>query len=479
MNSPGRDVQTLFEIGAVGALGDDQLLDRFVDGRDGAIFEHIVARHGPMVWGVCWRTLRHHHDAEEAFQATFLVLARKASSIRPRSKLGGWLHGVATRTALRARSARARRQAREQSTSAVSDQAIADADPRDSLAELDSALAALPDQYRVPIVLCELQGKSHKQAAEILGWPVGTVSGRLSRGRTVLAARLVARGIAPAASALALDLARDAHAAGPGRILLQHTRELAAAALTGSFGPSAAVSSGVISLSREVSRTMFLTKLKTVAIVAVSALAVVTGGVQFGLRISSAMAQQAPAPNPGGTKNAAGQAQASADQRKKPETVTQESQELMLKKRQVLDELVPLLDRLSYARQRRDAARKVFEQVNTRLQELKPLGGVPDDLPEWSRRWMAAELDLAQTPRAQLAALEAHLERTKALELIADQYASTGQGPRETVEKMKFHRLEAQELLTQFDARHPGVRSAQPARGAAPQKSNPAQAGKN
>src|SRR3954447_16593340 len=109
MDAVVRDLQTLFGIGVMGARSDGQLLDRFVEGREQAVFEAIVRRHGPMVWGVCRRVLRDHHDAEDAFQATFLVLARKAASIAHRGKLGNWLYGVAYQTAMKARAKRAKR----------------------------------------------------------------------------------------------------------------------------------------------------------------------------------------------------------------------------------------------------------------------------------------------------------------------------------------------------------------------------------
>ena len=109
MDAVVRDLQTLFEMGVMGALSDGQLLGRFMERREEAVFEAIVRRHGPMVWGVCRRVLRDHHDAEDAFQATFLVLARKAASIMPREKLGNWLYGVAYQTATKARAMRAKR----------------------------------------------------------------------------------------------------------------------------------------------------------------------------------------------------------------------------------------------------------------------------------------------------------------------------------------------------------------------------------
>jgi DNA-directed RNA polymerase specialized sigma24 family protein len=110
---PTKHLQTLFSCGAIGAFSDAELLDRFISQRDQAVFETITQRHGPMVWGVCHRVLRDHHDAEDAFQATFLVLARKAGSVMPREKLGNWLYGVAYQTAMKARATTSRRRARE------------------------------------------------------------------------------------------------------------------------------------------------------------------------------------------------------------------------------------------------------------------------------------------------------------------------------------------------------------------------------
>src|SRR5437868_5839550 len=176
---------------AASCLSDGQLLDRFTQDRDEAAFAALVRRHGPLVWGVCRRVLRSHHDAEDAFQATFLVLARKAASIASRGLLANWLYGVAYNTAIKARSLAARRKAREKQVTEMPEPEPARHDPWHDLQPLlDQELSRLPDKYRAPVVLCDLGGKTRKEAARLLGCPEGTVAGRLARGRVMLARRL-------------------------------------------------------------------------------------------------------------------------------------------------------------------------------------------------------------------------------------------------------------------------------------------------
>ena len=196
-------------------LSDGQLLERFVERRDAAAFDVIVERYGPLVWGVCRRVLRHHHDAEDAFQATFLVLARRAASVMPREKLGNWLYGVAFQTAMNVMATRAKRRVRERPDWAMTEPAAVPAEYADELlVRLDREIARLPEKYRMPIILCELEGKTHRQAADQLGWPVGTVSGRLSRARALLATRLSRPGTPLTVGALGAVLAHDAARAG-------------------------------------------------------------------------------------------------------------------------------------------------------------------------------------------------------------------------------------------------------------------------
>ena len=197
-------LDALFNEGALGCLSDSQLLERFLasGAGAGAEFDVLMARHGPMVLGVCRQILRDSHAADDSFQATFLVLVRRAQAIRRRGSLGPWLHGVARCVALRARAADSVR--REREARAAIDPATAVADPEPYADDLGQALHAeidrLPEKYRRPVVLCHLQGRTIEEASRELGWPAGTVGGRLARARERLRDRLVERGfVAPAA----------------------------------------------------------------------------------------------------------------------------------------------------------------------------------------------------------------------------------------------------------------------------------------
>ncbi len=214
---------------------DAALLARFADGHDGAAFELLVRRYADVVWTVCRATAGDHHAAEDAFQATFLTLAKKANGIR--DNLAGWLHRVAYHAALKARST-------SKVSSFVEEIPAREVDlPAPDVAErIHAELAALPDRYRLPLVLCDLEGLTHAEAARQLGWPVGSVSGRLVRARERLKAKLLRRGIAPAAVALA---ALPLEAASP------LIRLSTAAATGGTVPPSvAALSHGVLSAMR-------------------------------------------------------------------------------------------------------------------------------------------------------------------------------------------------------------------------------------
>ncbi len=251
---------------------DGQLLERFLAGREEQAFEALVRRHGPMVLGVCQRVLGNAHDAEDAFQAAFLVLARRAASIRQRGALGSWLYGVARHVALHAKRAAARRRAKEA-------QAMPRTESRtEELREvLDRELECLPEKYRAPVVLCDLEGRTRQEAARQLGLPPGTVASRLARGRSLLARRLARRGVSLSGGALAVVLTESATAAVPVSLVSSTVR----AAVLVAAGQAAAVTTPAVILMKEVQKVMFLTKLKF-ALAAVMVVGLLgTGGVVY------------------------------------------------------------------------------------------------------------------------------------------------------------------------------------------------------
>jgi RNA polymerase sigma factor (sigma-70 family) len=225
-----------------------------------------------MAWGVCRRLLKNYHDAEDAFQATFLVLVRRAASIVPREMVVNWLHGVAHRTALKARATAARRRRRESQVTDMPESEAAERDlGHDLQPVLDQELSRLPDKYRVPIVLCDLEGKTRKQASAQLGWPEGTVAGRLSRARKMLAESLARRGIALSAEALAVELARQAALASAPAALVSSTIKAAILFATGKAAQGA-ISARVAALTQGVLQAMLLSKHKTAVVVFLVAL---------------------------------------------------------------------------------------------------------------------------------------------------------------------------------------------------------------
>ena len=195
---------------------DSQLVDRFAACRDEGAFETLLHRHAGLVWGVCRRMLKDSHLAEDAFQATFLVLAREATSIRKRQSVSSWLYGVAYRLASRVRSDSTRRQQCEGRMRAANEpDPMTDIIRRELRPLLDEELQALPEKYRAPLILCHLQGKTHEQAAQELGWPVGTMSRRLDKVRELLRQRLTLRGVRVSAALLPVTLANESTTAIP------------------------------------------------------------------------------------------------------------------------------------------------------------------------------------------------------------------------------------------------------------------------
>ena len=233
-----RSIRALFSAGRVGGLTDQELLEGFTsrDGDDAELaFASLVERHGPMVLRVCRTVLRDAHEAEDAFQATFLILALKARSIRGRDSLTSWLYSVAYNVAATARSSAARRRSHELKAGQSRPIAFTE-DARDDLGPLiHEELDRIPERYRAVLVLCCLEGLTQHQAAQQLGWPLGTVQSRLARGRERLRARLARRGLAPSTAVLVLPVSSEVAGGAAG-----HTCGLHGAACTDDRGGSGA-----------------------------------------------------------------------------------------------------------------------------------------------------------------------------------------------------------------------------------------------
>jgi RNA polymerase sigma factor (sigma-70 family) len=236
-------------------LRDEHLLESFLVHREDAAFEALVRRHGPMVLGVCRRILHDRHDAEDAFQATFLVLIRKAASIGKREFLAAWLYRVAHRTALQARKATARRRAKEKQVGDMAQkQDTGDEAMREMLVLLDQELSRLPDKYRLPIILCDLQSKTRKAAAEQLNLSERTLATRLARARVMLGKRLARHGTTFSGSAVAAAVTQNMASASVPASLVSATVKAASVMAAGQTTASGLISAKVAALTERVVR---------------------------------------------------------------------------------------------------------------------------------------------------------------------------------------------------------------------------------
>ncbi len=270
-------MRQLLQLGSAASWTDGQLLARFTADGDETAFEALVERHGVMVMRVCRSVLGDAHEAQDAFQATFVVLLRNGSSIRRPEALGAWLHGVARRVSARARREATHRRVVER---AAVDRREANEAPA-WCPELHEEIDCLPERYRAAVVLCGLEGQTHEEAARQLGWPVGTVKVRLMRGRARLRDRLIRRGLAPVAAAFAVagrEAAACSHLDAP----------------IARIGP---ISTRAAALARSTSTSLFMAKLTTIA-----ASIVVGGGVLLaGWGLRSSIAQSDAPKNSGAT----------------------------------------------------------------------------------------------------------------------------------------------------------------------------------
>ena len=303
----GEPLETLFGAGTCAGLSDGQLLGRFLAGRDEAgelAFEVLVKRHGPMVQAVCRQVLDEPIDVHDAWQAVFLVLARRAVAIRNRESLGSWLHGVAVRVAAKARVCAVRRRIRERRTADAARAQATLAPPAIAVESISverqerdrvvhSEISRLPEKYRAPIVLCYMEGLTHDEAAASLSWPVGTVRSRLSRGRDTLRRRLSRRGLAapavagPVGAWLAGEQCTSAATIDtvPGGLTAEVVK-LVSHAAAGRF--TAATSTGSRALADGVLKMLMLKKFSIAAAVVVSLATLTVGGGVALVRTSQA-----------------------------------------------------------------------------------------------------------------------------------------------------------------------------------------------
>jgi RNA polymerase sigma factor (sigma-70 family) len=284
-------------------LTDGELLRRFAADHQEAAFAELVTRHGPLVLGVCRRVLHNDHDTEDAFQATFLVLARKAASICKQNSVGSWLYKVAYRIALKAKADGSRRRNREQI--AVRNRmppSLGEVGQRELGRVLDEEVQRLPEKYRIPILLCYLQGRTNEEAARQLCWPTGTVKIRLLRAREMLRKRLVRRGVALGTSVLVAALLESAASAAVPATLASSAIEVGSLALTGQ--EASVVSAPVANLVEGALKKICLTKLKIAAAMLLSIFLIV--GADFLMQNAEAakpdvrlkMLPQPPSPAP-------------------------------------------------------------------------------------------------------------------------------------------------------------------------------------
>jgi RNA polymerase sigma factor (sigma-70 family) len=392
-----------------GDTADAHFLDRFVTCRDEAAFAELVRRHGPMVLAVCRRVLHQEEDVEDAFQATFLVLVRKAASLRPDPKLGGWLYGVACRVAGKARVTAARRCAREARAPVRESEGPPDELLwRDLRPVLDEEVERLPKRLRAPFLLCYFQGKTNEEAARELGCPKGTVLSRLATARERLRARLARRGVTLSAAALLALLSERAGAAAVPAGLCAATAQLAT-------GTDPAASASVTLLTEGVLRVMWMRKLRTAAAITLAVCAV-AGGVGYW-----------------GRPNAAAQ------------TAAKKVEERPVAAGQGADRIKGLL------KARYEAA---SEETRARATEYEAGRGNLDILAGASLRLLEAERELNPKHDDQLAALRAHAKRMKDVYELADARYQAGRTSTADAKQAEYHHLDAELRLERWKSKN-------------------------
>jgi RNA polymerase sigma factor (sigma-70 family) len=432
-------MQVLFGVGTCAGMSDGQLLERFLAGRDEAgdlAFEALAARHGPMVMRVCRNVLDDPHDVHDAFQAVFLVLARRATAIRDRQSVGSWLHGVAMRVCARARVAAIRRQIRDRRTIGAAQTLAAAVSNQDDVSPLErndqaevvhEELSRLPEKYRTPVVLCYLEGLTHDEAAARLSWPVGTVRSRLARARDRLRNRLSCRGVAaPAsigpmaswlvgesgASSKLIATVSSASSAPIARELLTSILQGVSRQAVGRTTAAASVPSTSMLLAQGVLESMMFKKLMIAACMFLPiALTTVAGGVLLARRTQA----QVQKPSAAGSVP------------KVPQATTKEPLPT-----DDIDRLAQQL--LEAARKRLDAQKAYYEEGRITL----------DRFVDASKQLEIAELRLAKIDADRLAVRQRHVDLLKEIENREKAELAVGRGTVADVAEAHERRLEAE-----------------------------------
>ena len=443
----------LFGQGTSVGLTEGELLERFVGGRDESAFETLVARHGPMVLGVCRQLLQDPNDVDDAFQATFLILVRKAGMLRRRDLLGNWLYGVAHRVAARARTSAARRTARFARDPGAVEALAADGDgpgsgvgkavqwDADPWPGLHQEISHLPEKYRVPIVLCYFEGLTHDEAASHLGWPLGSVKGRLARARDLLRRRLSRRGMMFSPAAIVAHLsAPDVRVAVPS--FLEGAASRAAQSVLCHAGTSlalgSAVSIPVSALVEGVLQTIMINQVRSLAFSMFCAAGLVTTGIVL------AASQRPDGPGGSVTASVPPQSGAVAEPAAAAASFDVEEQTQKTAKSSPKPASAEVIEQLR-------AERAAFDNLLSHLHD--PALDDIDRLNRWSLLTLQADLVLANTDDDQTAVYQAHRDRIKRL---YDRVAALPVSPQNQPVKAN----QAHDLLEQADtlleSRHSG-----------------------
>jgi RNA polymerase sigma factor (sigma-70 family) len=463
-------VQRLFESGSLSGLTEWQLLDRFARIGDQGAFELLVTCHGPMVLGVCRRILDNAHDVDDAFQATFLVLIRRARSLGPGDVLAAWLHGVALKVARRARVRRERLLRRERTS--VELEALAPAlrtGDFELRAVLDQEIDRLPWKYQAPVALCYLQGLSHEETARQLGWPIGTVKGRLARARTLLGSRLSRRGITSSAGAVAgvLGLGASLQAA-PSESLVAAALRVASRIADGRAW-DAVVSTSIADLVRGVFTAMLFSKLKIVAaLLMISGFAVAGAGVGVFARPhdegekanaveprTASEVQEASTPIRQSPTAAEAQ-EASTPIRQSPTVAEAESTPTpdteLRGERTALPSAPPVQPREDVADLHNQLIEAAERAYHTTFDEYREKQLLPERVYRASRLLLDARLEAATNSAARTDAYKAHLERMDALSRVAVLQRNGNIKAVSTADETKAFRAEARLFLAKSDS---------------------------